>query len=266
MKSLIVTIISIAALGLLALTNPKMPDYEQFVRNQVAQKTEKADDLTKILGMLFGGVASGLITNSTTRADYVFFSLYDTRLDNDKFKVIGVLNNFVILQQPNPEHAEQGQPSTIQENTPVSQTRFQALNDPHAAPVRALRVDYFPAKEGQWPPIIVDAVDGQQPQNVVRQIEKPQFLKLLGDDYDEFASFIAVGTEVKRDRDYLVGSGCTAHDCADKPGIFVIEIKTGRVFAAIIDSDKVKAWGVDQAVDLPYPILVWLAKNKLTID
>lgn len=99
MRSLIITIVCVAVLGLLVLTNPKMTDYQEFVHSSIIKKTEQADPVSKTLGMLFGGIGSGLIANATKRTDYVFFSIFETRLNGDYVKYLGVLNNFAVLKE-----------------------------------------------------------------------------------------------------------------------------------------------------------------------
>jgi hypothetical protein len=104
MKSLSVTIAVIAALGLFAYTNPKMLDFEQYIHAQIIQKSEKKDEVSKVVGTLLGGFTSSLIANATTRSDYVFFSIYDATLDGDEIKVLGALNNFMVLKRSNTEN------------------------------------------------------------------------------------------------------------------------------------------------------------------
>jgi hypothetical protein len=99
MKSLSTTIIGLAALGLLAYTNPKKPDFEQYIHAQIIEKAEKKDAVSKAVGALLGGFTSSLIANATTRSDYVFFSIYNATLDGDDIKVLGALSNFVVLQR-----------------------------------------------------------------------------------------------------------------------------------------------------------------------
>ncbi len=98
MRSLVVTIVVIAILGLLALTNPKMADYEQYIHTKIIRKNEQADDLTKALATLFSGLESSLIANATTRTDYIFVSVFKTKLGGDEVEYLGALNNFVELK------------------------------------------------------------------------------------------------------------------------------------------------------------------------
>ncbi len=102
MRSLIITIVAVAMLGLLALTNPKMPDYEQYVHTQILRKGEQSDQVSKGFVHLFGGIESRLIANATKRTDYIFFSVYETTSADEDIKYLGVLNNFVSLGSAKP--------------------------------------------------------------------------------------------------------------------------------------------------------------------
>jgi hypothetical protein len=99
MKPLPLTIVVVAALGLLVYTNPKMADFELYVHARIVEKSEKKDDVSKAVGKLLGGFASSLIVNTATRSDYVFFSIFNATLEGDEVKVLGMLNNFIVVQR-----------------------------------------------------------------------------------------------------------------------------------------------------------------------
>jgi hypothetical protein len=107
MKSLSMTIVVIAALGLLAYTNPKKGDFEQYIHAQLIEKAEKKDEVSKAVGSFLGGFASSLIANEATRSDYVFFSIFNATLDGGDIKVLGALNNFMVLKRSNHETRRQ---------------------------------------------------------------------------------------------------------------------------------------------------------------
>ena len=71
MKSISATIFVVALLGLLAYTNPTLDGYENFVRQEIIQESQKQDDLKQALGFFLGGIASRVIRNQTIRKDYV---------------------------------------------------------------------------------------------------------------------------------------------------------------------------------------------------
>ena len=99
MKLLSFTIATVALLGLFVFTNPKMADYERFVRNFVTDNTENAEPLDRALGLLFGGLAGSLASTVTSRHDYVLFSIYNSTLPNNHLKVLGALSNFFVMEQ-----------------------------------------------------------------------------------------------------------------------------------------------------------------------
>ncbi len=101
MKSISSTIFVVALLGLLVYTNPTLENYENFLHQEILQDTEKQGDaLSRTFGYLFGGFASSIITNMTIRKDYVFWSIYDTKIENEHLRVLGIMKNFFILETP----------------------------------------------------------------------------------------------------------------------------------------------------------------------
>lgn len=91
------TVIGVTILALLVYTNPTMENYGEFIRNKIVQETRKQDNFSKVLGSLFGGIVSGVITNTTIRKDFIIFSFYNTDLEKENIKVVGILNNFIVL-------------------------------------------------------------------------------------------------------------------------------------------------------------------------
>jgi hypothetical protein len=107
MKLFSITLILIALLGLLAYTNPKLSNYDQFISQRITEETKKEKDpLVGVLGSLFGGFAADLMTKQTVRNDYVFFSTYDTAFGNEHIRAIGILNNFHITESPESKRGE----------------------------------------------------------------------------------------------------------------------------------------------------------------
>jgi len=95
--SLTKTIALFTLLALLVYTNPTMEDYGEYLRQEVVKDVAKENGLNKVIGSFFGGITSHLITNMTIRSDFVLFSLYKTDLGNNNTQVIGILNNFIVL-------------------------------------------------------------------------------------------------------------------------------------------------------------------------
>lgn len=101
MKSILFTLVAVALLGLLAYTNPTLDSYQEFVHQSILRETKHQENpLEQVLGSLLGGVASGMIVNQTLRTDYVFLSTYDTQVNQEHLRAIGVLKNFFILETP----------------------------------------------------------------------------------------------------------------------------------------------------------------------
>lgn len=98
MRVLTVVVVALCLLGLLAFTNPRMEDFEQYLRQEILVESGKGDDLGKALGALVSGVASSLLTAATVRNDYVFWSTYETTLGTDRLRVLGIFRNFRVLE------------------------------------------------------------------------------------------------------------------------------------------------------------------------
>ena len=90
-------VVAIALLALLVYTNPTIEAYGNFVRQEIVQRTGDHNDLTSILASFFGGILGSAITSTTTRTDFIFFSIYNTALGTENTKVIGILNNFFFI-------------------------------------------------------------------------------------------------------------------------------------------------------------------------
>ena len=101
MKLFSITLILIALLGLLAYTNPKLDNYDQFISQRITEETRKEKDpMAGALGSLLSGFAADLMIKQTVRKDYVFFSTYDTAFGNEHIRAIGALNNFYVTESP----------------------------------------------------------------------------------------------------------------------------------------------------------------------
>jgi hypothetical protein len=102
MKLIASVIIVIALLGLMAYTNPSIDEYNTYIRQSIVKEGQKpkTDPVSQLLSPLLGGIAGTLVTSQTVRTDYVFFSIYEVRLGNERLKALGVLKNFVLLEKP----------------------------------------------------------------------------------------------------------------------------------------------------------------------
>jgi hypothetical protein len=107
MKLFSIVLILVASFGLLAYTNPKLDNYDQFIGERITEETRKIKDpMAGALGSLLGGFAANLMTKQTVRKDYVFFSTYDTAFGNEHLRAIGVLNNFFLTESPESKPGE----------------------------------------------------------------------------------------------------------------------------------------------------------------
>ncbi len=102
MKAIAFLMLLIAALGLLAYTNPTLDSYQRYLQQSILrQAKQKANPVEQALGTVLGGVASGIIASQTVRTDYVFWSTYETNLtDSERLRATGALQNFYVLENP----------------------------------------------------------------------------------------------------------------------------------------------------------------------
>ncbi len=101
MKAIAISILVVGLFGLLAYTNPTMDDYEEFIEKELkAELEKKGDGLERAIGVLVSGLAGDILVQTTTRANYVFFSIFDTDLGKEKIKSVGVFKNFIPYETP----------------------------------------------------------------------------------------------------------------------------------------------------------------------
>jgi hypothetical protein len=99
MKPLVSALILIAVLGLLAYTNPKIDEYDQFINQRILEKTRKAENpLEGMIGSVLGSFAAKLLAGQTQRKDYIFFSTYETELGEKHIRSVGILNHFFLTE------------------------------------------------------------------------------------------------------------------------------------------------------------------------
>jgi hypothetical protein len=97
MKGLITTVAIAAFVLLFVVTNPDSDAYEDYLSQEMAREAREEDELAGALVTLLGGFAGSLLGNATTRDNYVMFSIYTTDLDTQGFVVLGILGNFIVL-------------------------------------------------------------------------------------------------------------------------------------------------------------------------
>jgi hypothetical protein len=98
MKTMLLTIVLVALLGLLVATNPSPDEYQGFLQQQMGQDSKS--DVERGMLSLFGGFASRMVAGQAHRSNYVVLSLYDTNLGQERLRVLGILHNFIILERP----------------------------------------------------------------------------------------------------------------------------------------------------------------------
>ena len=106
MRKIIIIVLLAAILGVFALTNPSMSDYQNFIRQEVIKESQKgvtaSGEITfgQMMGPFLGGIAGGFIASQTIRSDYAFFSIYDMSFGKQRFRVVGIFKRFMVLEAP----------------------------------------------------------------------------------------------------------------------------------------------------------------------
>lgn len=102
MKKAVFLLISLFLLGLMAATNPTMDDFQGYIRQSILKETQKNKGEYAALGQMFGsfvgGLAGNFLAGQAIRNDYIFFSTYGIQFANQRFRTLGILKNFFILE------------------------------------------------------------------------------------------------------------------------------------------------------------------------
>jgi len=98
--SIVVVLVALAAL--LVYTNPTRDDLGEFVHQYVMKESQKRmqDSRGQVLANFLGGIAGGVVSSQTVRRDYVLFSTYEVQLGKERFRALGILKNFILLEKP----------------------------------------------------------------------------------------------------------------------------------------------------------------------
>ncbi len=111
MKLLALVIALVALLGLMVYTNPSLDDFGNYARQYVMQegKQKGTDPLNQLLDSIMGGLAGSLLKSQAVRTDYVFFSLYEIRLGEERLRALGIFRNFLLLDKPDLKRYQTGE-------------------------------------------------------------------------------------------------------------------------------------------------------------
>jgi hypothetical protein len=82
-----------------ATTNPKKEHYISWCKEKMA--SEASSGLEK---GLIAFLAGPIVENTTQTSNYIFFSIYDTSIDSEKMRVLGLFNNFIPISNTDKEN------------------------------------------------------------------------------------------------------------------------------------------------------------------
>ena len=96
---------------------------------------------------------------------------------------------------------------------------------------------------------------GHHPSEVLADAKwQTLFIAALGQDgFKRLQNDMGVEEPMTRDGDWLVGTGCGAHQCGDVQGGFAISVKTGEILAVVLDEQGLKHWG--SGAQVPHSLL-----------
>jgi hypothetical protein len=95
MKGIIFSTVILLVVSLIGFsTNPSYEDYKEWNKTQTYEEIEASTQIEKSVV----GFVSDLVADSTVvREDYKVLSLYTIENDDSSYKVLGIFNNFFII-------------------------------------------------------------------------------------------------------------------------------------------------------------------------
>jgi hypothetical protein len=95
MKGIIFSTVILLIVSLIGFsTNPSYEDYKEWNKTQTYEEIEASTQIEKSVV----GFVSDLVADSTVvREDYKVLSLYTVENDDSSYKVLGIFNNFFII-------------------------------------------------------------------------------------------------------------------------------------------------------------------------
>lgn len=245
------TIVTVTVLALLAYTNPTMEAYEEFIRKQIIQETRKQDDLSKVLGSLFGGFVSGLIANATIRRDFIFLSFYDTDLGSDRIKVIGILNNFIVVGSLKSERRGLLNSPSIRKKTPPvqqEQATESAEGQNSRQTVECVQIPYTAVFDNEDLSNLEEWA-GRYPTQSFGNRNKPNFFTvpqierrlrhiLPKTDFENVTLEYGVESPIELIDNYLIISRCRPHACDTENASVAVALRDGSIFAVLTGSSS----------------------------
>ena len=103
---------------------------------------------------------------------------------------------------------------------------------------------------------------GQYPAKLMKVASvKSRLMSLLGKSFAYFNDSISVQSEISKQGDFLLASGCMAHMCASNGAAFVIDLENKRIHAAIYEEGETPQFFNEDTVPTPQILLNWMAEH-----
>ncbi|MGI6513282.1 MAG: DUF4359 domain-containing protein [Syntrophomonadaceae bacterium] len=106
--------------AVLISTNPTKEQYAEWAAGQLSQTAQ--DEQNSIESLIIGWgmrtFAPGVIRDSTSEHNYYLFSLYNTRVGEQRFTAIGILSHFVFIESANEAAVSRLKPGAAHDSSP----------------------------------------------------------------------------------------------------------------------------------------------------
>jgi hypothetical protein len=151
--------------------------------------------------------------------------------------------------------------AVLSDSTPVAETPSVPVKTSEAKPqpvpnlVEVAATDQIASQQ----PIDIAKYLGKHPVELFKdQIIQKRFKLLIGGDYDHFIQNLDVGSELKLEGDYYVGTGLAAHMGGVEESAYAVSKMDSKAYAVIFtDGQNIRWFGAAEAKDLPPPLYAW---------
>ncbi|MDA8228021.1 MAG: DUF4359 domain-containing protein [Desulfitobacterium hafniense] len=124
-NSIIYIVLFLFTLLIMTIANPSKEEYINYLKESVVQKS---NDNALVAG-LAATIGEPLIDSTTTVSNYIFFSVYTTRIENSELTTAGLLRNFIFLNNKLENNNESGA-NILKESNSITNTLKSDISQP----------------------------------------------------------------------------------------------------------------------------------------
>ncbi|MDR0236163.1 hypothetical protein [Acinetobacter sp.] len=105
--------------------------------------------------------------------------------------------------------------------------------------------------------------DGKLPYDVIQaEPWKKKFQQLTGKEYTKVKTSLVVSSAMKREGDWLIGSGYDPKGAGASKAVIAVNTKTGKVMALMSSYDGVQYFGFDENTkNIPQKLQQWISEE-----